>query len=264
MTNEPQSGVGSARRDAARPSSTRKFQLEERGVTKERPILFSAPMVRAILDGRKTQTRRVVKHAERIEQFERNRDGSFYYDFMDDLDPAYVRSRDVPCPYGVPGDTLWVRERTTYIGDDYGWAHVRYDADGADLSLTHKAGASPYTRTGKSVPSIHMPRWASRITLRITDVRVQRLHDISEADARAEGVGEPYFGDGDPPFEEPGVIVSRWMQFRNLWKTINGEGSWAANPWVWAVSFEPLTAAPPATPDESRKPSAQSASNIND
>jgi len=86
-------------------------------------------------------------------------------------------------------------------------------------------------------PSIHMPRWASRITLEITDVRVERLQDISEEDCTAEGIGEPYFGDGDPPFVEPGVWVSRRMQFRNLWNHINGAGSWDANPWVWVVSF---------------------------
>jgi hypothetical protein len=125
------------------------------------------------------------------------------------------------CPYGVPGDTLWVREAHALS------MPVRYVATDAIHELRKKR------------PSIHMPRWASRITLKITDVRVERLHDISEADALAEGIVEKpdriwWVDDGDP---EHGFGSPR-AAYAELWSSINGPGSWDANPWVWAVSFE--------------------------
>jgi len=217
---------------------------------KERPILFSGPMVRAILQGRKTQTRRIVKG-----------------------DPATVISNIrtpqekliVPewwfshCPYGKPGDRLWVREtfRLPVVFDkqspravgekcvDAGyrkpWAPVRYEADGDDkfLEMLHDFGGE----WGKTRVSIHIPRWLSRITLEITGVRVERLQDISEADAIAEGAERPALSatelHGMPVHPMTGSYVDG---FRNVWQSINGPESWAANPWVWVVEFAKVDA----------------------
>jgi hypothetical protein len=210
-----------------------------------RPILFSAPMVRAILEGRKTQTRRVIKHG-------------FEYDYDDgwpmaeDEDGIWQR---VPCPYGKPGDALWVREtcRAHEITDEealadkygvmarlglemppYGLDGVIYAADGTFREIENTIAASiawgelhAYRgKAGATVPPIHMPRWASRITLGVMSVRVQRLQDISERDCCAEGCGSPITRDWKKP------------KFRELWESINGAGSWDVNPWIWAVEFE--------------------------
>ena len=218
---------------------------------KERPILFSSPMVRAILDGRKTQTRRVCKGQREL---------SNVHDFQLDR-----------CPFGQPGDRLWVRE-TWRIGawdQDAGCVALDYSADGFarrewiqvpdnDLFLklwqqscddAYAAGLHPFDgffkwEPGQSPcrwrPSIHMYRWASRITLEITGVRVERLNDISDADAKFEGAS---FHDG------LGVGHSGWRHdfgdvhadarssFARLWESINGAGSWNANPWVWVIEF---------------------------
>lgn len=169
---------------------------------KERPILFSGPMVRAILEGRKTQTRRVVKpqpaHIAGI--------GTVL-----NIDTITGKA----CPYGKPGDRLWVRETWDGVRLDGGGALVSYRAD----------GDKPVTDDGRWHPSIHMPRWASRITLEVVSVRVERLQEISEEDAMAEGVAlaENYRG----PV----------AHFASLWEQINGLGSWNANPWVWVVEF---------------------------
>ena len=215
---------------------------------RERPILFQGAMVRALLAGTKTQTRRVVKYAEHIEQFERNADGSFYYDYLDELDPAYVRSREVPCPYGRPGDRLWVREAFS--------GHYLMDADDefpgmpprdwpVDSPIWYWADGEPthgdWTRPR---PSIHMPRWASRITLEITGVRVERLQDISEADAIAEGI-ERDVQPGDPAplwrnYSTGNTTISPVYSYETLWQSINGPGSWDASPWVWVVEFRRL------------------------
>lgn len=190
---------------------------------RERPILMSAPMVRALLAGTKTQTRRVVKPQPSILS------GDLLCWKDDALTDDEMAAR---CPYGRPGDRLWVRE-THSIGPGPGvplqpgesagtlrWPHVTYLADGAiERRDTRWKGAFGVTR-----PSIHMPRWASRITLRITDVQVERLQDISEKDAVAEGTA----GHPDGP----------WHAYRSLWTLINGPGSWDANPWVWVLTFE--------------------------
>jgi len=177
---------------------------------KERPILFSGPMVRAILDGRKTQTRRLVKP-----QPPSNADLC--------LCKAKAcggnRKWHLPCPYGQPGDRLWVREtihvmQPRHDGDTGG---VLYRADGhADW-------------IGKWTPSILMPRWASRITLEIEEVRVERLNEISEEDAKAEGCD---------PDDDPNS--SYYAEFRDIWQSINSPGSWAENPFVWVVTFRVL------------------------
>lgn len=193
---------------------------------KEIPILFSAPMVRAILDGRKTQTRRIVKLP---------RGWADKYPICDPfaMPPAVWWWNGVhervgvrqECPYGQPGDRLWVREAFSAMGDKSRQASpIFYRADRA----TDNCGWTP---------SIHMPRWASRILLEITDVRVERLQEISEADAKAEGTFGP----------EPAVVggedceigfPSHVQEFRHLWESINGEGSWIENPWVWVIEFK--------------------------
>lgn len=185
---------------------------------KSRPILFSGAMVRAILDGRKTQTRRVIKPVQ-------PRD-----------DGMWPAGRDpVPdCPYGQVGDLLWVRETWRTESDCYndlapgelsGEETILYAAD-ADWGSNRTVG--------RSRPSIHMPRWASRLTLRVMDVRVERLQAISAADAIAEGCAPV------PLHSLDCDSISPVQEYRALWGHINGRGSWAANPWVWVVSFERL------------------------
>jgi hypothetical protein len=202
----------------------------------DRPILFSGPMVRAILNGTKTQTRRIVKPqpggANRIPVIGRKNV------VVNIRDP---RAAEFGSPY-QPGDRLWVRETWT-DGHSYdGKRHFAYRA-------TQEAH-----QDFKWKPSIHMPRTASRITLEITAVRVERLNDISEADAKAEGLkGLSKDGnlvkygipdrDGLPGNDDDGWHWQDWnrdpsMAFRRLWESINGPESWDANPWVWVVEFK--------------------------
>lgn len=220
---------------------------------KERPILFSAPMVRALLAGTKTQTRRAVKP-----QPIANHRGKFAFTtFTDDegVESYWVNSPlwgPVRCPYGKPGDRLWVREngwerpeRTPRMMRDGAdtWERYYYDADGyTDLELDQ------FREWGfKRRPSIHMPRWASRITLEITGVRVDRLQDISEADAIAEGCDSfPGIKHDDDaaalarigPVDFDSFPIARYAA---LWESINGPGSWDANPWVWVVEFRRIS-----------------------
>lgn len=181
---------------------------------KARPILFNAPMVRAILNGSKTQTRRVVK--------DKHIDAAPPVAFF-----QYLREH---CPYGQLGDQLWVRETFCPIypqDPNYnGGNPIEYD-----YAATYKHG----DRLGDSIgikkkwtPSIYMPRAASRITLEITGIRVERLQDISEEDAQAEGVANSLHLRGGRLARE---------NFAHLWWTINGDGSWEANPWVWVIEF---------------------------
>lgn len=196
---------------------------------KERPILFSAPMVRAILAGRKTQTRRIVKPQPSVIH-RLYRDASILTNLLFRRKDQTIRS-----PYGTIGDRLWVRETwAIHQCADSESERVHYRADCA----TGAEPCCPYDgeRIKKWRPSIFMPRWASRITLEITEVRVQRLQAISEEDAAAEGVSSPM------PFkwrkdewqnETPNIA-----RFAALWESINGAASWAANPWVWAITFK--------------------------
>ena len=192
----------------------------------ERPILFSAPMVRAILAGTKTQTRRVAKHplAQNL---------SYIVDigkgwFGDEEGEVQIR-----CPYGQPGDRLWVREKWQAVsGNDRArhiMTHPRPDRGWLEYAATPRADEPAY----KWRPSIHMPRWASRITLEVTGVRVERLQDISEADAMAEGVHYSLL-------EKIQAGQDRWARhaYKKLWETINGSDSWDLNPWVWVVEFK--------------------------
>lgn len=207
----------------------------------DRPILFSAPMVRAILDGRKTMTRRIVRlhrhHDIAIQSVGTPLGDEWRYE------ETTGRGRAcgvVPCPFGAPGDRLWVRERFAAL-DEHGNRCAPRDAafallaDGAQVfrdgsyfpGLPHYA-AGAFDRIMWR-PSIHMPRWAARVELELLAVRVERLQSITEADAQAEGV-EPIQMDG-------GSYLPR---FEGLWDSINGKRApWASNPWVWVVEFRP-------------------------
>jgi hypothetical protein len=234
---------------------------------RERPILFSAPMVRAILDGRKTQTRRIVKGIDGLTQpIVRNEEtgewGWWWTEWR--WDGSGLDARHIPyaehfhalrCPYGVPGDRLWVRE-----------SHQRFDKGTCDQHVWYLAGRNDKTfsafrdhpdvdpeqpwpkgrllqagdRSGAyGVPSIHMARWASRITLEVAEVRVERLKDCSEADAIAEGIEPDGFGAWKCYADDP--RQTHWADpresYRSLWDAINGDGAWASNPWVWVVEF---------------------------
>lgn len=212
---------------------------------KERPILMSAPMVRAILAGTKTQTRRVVKGApegwapigpETFNPIVINRHGN--REPGPDAFGAGNEDGDcwICCPFGAPGDRLWVRESFAKIdGQTRSWIETDYRA-----TYTHGDRLGDTLGIKKRwTPSIHMPRSASRITLEVTEVRVERLQDISDADALAEGV-ERCTSDTS--------LVARSLvngsmhvdRYAKLWESINGPGSWDANPWVWVVSFRRL------------------------
>lgn len=208
-----------------------------------RPILFSGPMIRALLEGRKTQTRRVVKPQPLFEGFRSygaswawHKSPAIWFSGVTTKQLVSKPGLGMYCPYGQPGDLLWVRE--TCCPD---WADKPvYKADGGSA---REAG---YPAEPRWRPSIHMPRWASRLTLRITGVRVQRLHDISEDDAIAEGakpIAVTFRGDqaGDARLV-PSLGGPYRDGFRCLWASINGPGSWDANPWVWALTFEVIKA----------------------
>lgn len=207
----------------------------------EHPLPMSAPMVRAILDGSKTQTRRVAKKMVRHPDL-----GNLYTPgaLVLEGEPQHVIER--ACPYGRPGDHLWVRE-TVFINHFMG-LQVPV-AERACCELYYRATDEADMRKWEDhegirwTPSIHMPRWASRITLEITSVRVERLQDISEADARAEGARECDRVSGREVLlagqSQRGSYV---LHYRDIWEQINGPGSWAANPWVWVLSFKKVAA----------------------
>ena len=196
---------------------------------KERPILFSAPMVRALIAGQKTQTRRVaIKTSQPDRVVLSDFDAGEHKIEIENLNCGnrYWKL----CPYGVPGDRLWVREA---------WAHDAESVEQCRAAHQDAMGGNtfgPYYRATESAPdtlhwkpSIHMPRWASRILLEIIGVRVEKLQDISEADAQAEGVSNSLHMPGGRFANE---------NYAHLWWTINGDGSWEANPWVWVIEFK--------------------------
>ena len=227
---------------------------------KERPILFSGPMVRAILDGRKTVTRRPVK-GNQIPQL----------DYPESAEPWVAVGQHHPrygftvhgkneeacaaklgefgsCPYGQPGDRLWVRE--TFFINDFREANVPVDQR-ANVDLVYRADPLPDWEGEESLitwrPSIHMPRWVSRILLEITDVRVERLQSISESQAEAEGVEQDSDGWFDYQMPSTQCCSSAGESFQTLWSSINGVESWRANPWVWVVEFKRIQ---PFKPDD--------------
>lgn len=214
---------------------------------KSRPILFSAPMVRAILDSSKTQTRRIVKGAPDCPN-------GWYADAYNKTDKwTFWGPRETEesgkCalpmfknPYGQVGDQLWVRET---------WAIA---SKATDLVKVYYAASEKQSHTEfheyfpvelakdmlptwpKYRPSIHMPRWSSRITLEITGVRVERLQDIGEEDAQAEGFHGPMTGTDWYDINQVGKTPSEC--YKELWTIINGSSSWDANPWVWCIEFK--------------------------
>lgn len=213
---------------------------------KERPILMSAPMVRAILEGRKTQTRRVVNP-----QPNRTHDGEPYWfvggyrawTFRECDDILRKGGSNLLCPYGNVGDRLWVRETTLrveehgYLGPVYLESERGRAFLGEGMASSEDGIAEVEPWEIKKRPSVFMPRAMSRINLEITDVRVERLNDISEDDARAEGVFVPEAGYAQNGRRAP------VMAFSALWESINGAGSWALNPWVWCLTFRRTDAA---------------------
>ena len=213
---------------------------------KERPILFSAPMVRAILEGRKTVTRREVKKQAALDCLAAGFEPAFL---------ALPGNADL-CPYGQPGDRLWVRE--TFIDLRGTGVEHRPDPDGPLQRYAYAADCRPGSHSDearkdfglKYKPSIHMPRAACRILLEMTDVRVERLQDITEKQALAEGiVGVPFRPDDGWPIctgymvgpddGKTGLQTTAAKAFAGLWDSVGG--NWNANPWVWVVEFKRVT-----------------------
>lgn len=210
---------------------------------KERPILFSAPMVRAILEGRKTQTRRIVKGGIRpafgMYSFPAKGGGYWLY-------PNAINEILAECPYGKPGDRLWVREAfwlEEFKGRMFRQVgpssfHDPQLSDMRHVMTAYRADWKDEKPQGRErwKPAIHMPRAVSRITLEITEVRVQRLHEISHNDALAEGAA--FCDAGYRHLESGRVYDSPIASFRDLWERINGEQSFMNNPWIWALTFK--------------------------
>lgn len=245
---------------------------------KERPILFSGPMVRAVLDGRKSQTRRVVtdRHLTRLgleihDGIAFTLEGGQWNGMFESGSPPW-------CPYGIPGDRLWVRETWRFADEDV--VGFRADDSHGEQSERVRVLAERYWHRPSGfaplhwLPSIYMPRWASRITLQVEAVRVERLQDITGQDAKAEGCEPDWESfenatcdkegwDEPEEFDEECEVEGDWVNygrrlvetheheeweadrtnyalrlaFRNLWESINGPGSWERNCWVWVVSF---------------------------
>nr|WP_141972969.1 hypothetical protein [Serratia marcescens] len=212
---------------------------------KERPVIFNGEMVRAILDGRKTQTRRVIANVGSdncipLQKPTKTKDGIF------------THVMDAPghglCPFGQVGDRLWVRETFMDLtgtgieattGKFEGFAYRADTPAGSYGDEVRKEYGLKWT------PSLHMPRKACRILLKITAVRVERLNDISEEDAKAEGVKPA--GDMLPDYPDTfltpkGDFATAKVAFQRLWQSIYGEESWAANPWVWVIEFKQVSA----------------------
>ncbi len=245
---------------------------------RELPIIFSAPMVRAILEGRKTVTRRVVKPQPTLptDRWVSDSGGSGKWMAEGPSPPTGGTRQTMPwklCPYGQPGDRLWVRETWQYFGfsdegepcicylADHGreWPHVpqsevdKVDCIWADLSDPGNFSISGRACDNRWRPSIHMPRWASRITLEVTSVRVERLKDITPAQILAEGVQIPSTTEGQALIDistkhgpahflpklsgatTDALLRAHWAA---LWVSISGIDSWNANPWVWVVEFQ--------------------------
>lgn len=217
----------------------------------ERGMIFNAEMVRAILDGRKTQTRRVMKVQPESNQLglllitdsTKRSDIGKYHWAESNATGNHVRSKLFSCPFGAAGDRIWVRETFCPVDDtQYGgekWvdyrATPRYEA-------SHPAGWDSAPNDAEALkwrPSIHMPRWASRILLEITDVRVERLNSIHDVDAMREGI-QNLTTCSHADFGIPGVVNTQHpvRAFQLLWESIYGADSWRANPWVWVIEFK--------------------------
>lgn len=215
---------------------------------KERPILFSGPMVRAILAGHKTQTRRMVKPQPKPNEFDSPTACKWYSPTMvdrhgeeypgDEVFGIANENRGWICPYGAPGERLYVRETLeavvdTKFDESEAMPIARYAADCSHI-WTPGPRREPWIWKNRALPSIHMPRRLSRIILEITGVRAEWLQDISEDDAKAEGC------DGDCPVGSiPAYLKGpHSYHYAQLWDQINGFGAWDLNPWVWVVEFK--------------------------
>lgn len=243
---------------------------------KERGMIFNGEMTRAILDGRKTQTRRIMKLQPKPSK---SRPGDFWFSskklesmvHVSDLAPGnspiadyHLFIQEHCCPFGAVGDRIWVRETWATLGNEDGccvdWEGNLCKGDERSAARIYRASCEqrpgdyglwsipddaywkPHTKEHKFEgawrPSIHMPRWASRILLEITDVRVERLNAISQEDAQAEGMEltgwRPTYSDPD----SGGEVMTPYDNFAELWSSIYGDESWKANPWVWVISFE--------------------------
>jgi len=226
---------------------------------KEHPVLFSGPMVRALLSGRKTQTRRIVtphnsyfwsapreywKHSLFSEAYADR--GYLHAPSHSSYDDDHSEREECPrclemgwdatthrlySKFAI-GDTLWVRETWAHDAPDLDSCRRGCESDGIRCGPYYKADASQFDADSlRWRPSVHMPRWASRISLEITAVRAERLQDINEEDCEAEGIGDGYL-------VRMRVPPPRKYSFKALWEGLNGEDSWAKNPWVWVLNFE--------------------------
>jgi hypothetical protein len=199
---------------------------------KERPILFSGHMVRAILNGQKTVTRREIKPSMRSadSSFELHQQEDESWRPMHTFDESCMDAKGtehpIACPYGQPGDRLWVREA---------WAQINVAQAPGESWVVYRECDNRTDYGGPWKPSIHMRRRDSRILLEVTDVRVELLQDISEEQAEAEGVG---FLRHAPDADE---TLTAAQLFECLWSSINGDESWIGNPWVWVVEFKRVT-----------------------
>lgn len=196
---------------------------------KERPILFNADMVCAVLDGRKMQTRRVMK----VQPHAGVRNSPFVKSGIED-----GHGKELACPFGEVGDRLWVRETFRVHSRATDVATLVYKAS-EQQSWTQQTHRVPIEKCNKPAvvdtwtPSIHMPRWASRITLEITSVRVERLNSMTEKDALAEGCLGGH--DSIPGYQ---YSATPHEHFHHVWQSIYGADSWQANPWVWVIEFK--------------------------
>lgn len=234
----------------------------------ERGMIFNGEMVRALLSGRKTQTRRIVKGTDGAVKFCKEWDinGEEIFVVLGEKDHTGMNPvlGAISCPFGAVGDRIWVRETWATLGNEDGccvdWEGNLCKGDERSVARIYRASCEqrpgdyglwsipddaywkPHTKEHKFEgawrPSIHMPRWASRILLEITDVRVERLNSISQEDAQAEGLEltgwRPTYSDPD----SGGEVMTPYDNFAELWSSIYGEESWKANPWVWVIEFK--------------------------
>ena len=190
---------------------------------KERGMIFNAEMVRAILDGRKTQTRRPVK----FPILDRNLGCELA---GNELAGELAAGNYLNSAFGKPGHRIWVRET---------WTPESIDAEDGSYSPDYRATANGQPLDGRWTSAIHMPRWASRILLEITDVRVERLNSIHDVDAMREGI-QNLTTCSHADFGIPGVVNAQHpvRAFQLLWESIYGADNWKANPWVWVIEFK--------------------------
>ncbi|HHT0069041.1 TPA: hypothetical protein ACTW88_001879 [Raoultella ornithinolytica] len=209
----------------------------------ERGMIFNGEMVRAILDGRKTQTRRIMapQPADDIERSAFPNPDAIGW--KSSLKHKYGSTTAHFCPFGAIGDRIWVRETFRVHSRATDVATLVYKASERNswTEQTHRVPVAVCNKPAtpeKWTPSLHMPRWASRILLEITDVRVERLNSISQEDAQAEGLEltgwRPTYSDPD----SGGEIMTPYDNFAELWSSIYGDESWQANPWVWVIEFK--------------------------